>query len=423
MTIVRWIFAVLIVGLVGMAAMKGLRPRPTPPTKVHTATAARTTITHTVSGAGKLEPLRKVNVSANITGTLLDLNVGIGSKVKKDDILGHIDASRYTAQMSAQKAQVSAALSDVQRERANLAKLRADAERLEKLVDKGAANVSDLEQAHAAVRAAEASVAAAESRVQIASGGVAEAQKTLDWATLRAPVDGTVLAVNHRVGERLRGSDFAEDVILVLGSVSEMEVRIEIGEHDVVHIKPDQKATVDIDAIPDHPIRGHVIDNGRDAIVKNAGTDSEVTTFPVWIALDDPPPEALSGMSAQVSIATESHDNVVSVPIQAVTVRAAEGTPKTDSKSETGPQVASPQPHGNKLEKVVFVVKQDGTLEKRKIVVGLTSESLIEIVSGLDANDVVVDGPYRTLARQLSDGDAVEVEKDDEGKGPAARKP
>jgi HlyD family secretion protein len=279
--------------------------------------------------------------------------------------------------------------------------------------------VSDLEQAHALVRAAEASVAAAESRVQIASGGLQEAQKNVDWATLRAPIDGTVLAVNHRVGERIRGSDFSEDVVLVLGAVTKMEVRIEIGEHDIVHIKPDQKATVELDAVPDKTIRGHVLDWGRDAIVKNAGTDSEVTTFPVWIALDDPPPEALSGMSAQVSIATESHDDAIAVPIQAVTVRAGGDTPKADTKSETGPQVPSPQPRAGKLDKVVFVVKQDGTVEKRKVTVDLTSETMIQIVNGLDPGETVVDGPYRTLARQLNDGDAVEVEKDDDAKGSA----
>lgn len=413
MTIVRWIFALLIIAAVGMAALNGLKPRPTPPTKVRTTRATRTVITHTVSGAGKLEPLHKVNVSANITGTLIDLQVGIGSKVTKGQYLGQIDTSRYQNQVAQQKAQVQAAQADVNRERHNLTKLRADADRIDKLVQRGAAGVSELEQAHAAVRAAEAGLAAAQSRVQMANAGLGESKQTLDWATLRAPVDGTVLAVNHRVGERVRGSDFAEDVVLVLGSVNDMEVRVEVGEHDVVHIKPDEKALIEIDAMPNVAIHGHVVDSGRDAIVKNAGTDSEVTTFPVWIALEDAPPGALSGMSAQVTVSTETRDNVVAVPIQAVTARSAD-EPKAAAPTETGIAGAPPTPpRGGKLEKVVFVVKADGTVEKRRVVIGLSSETHLEIREGLAEGEEVVEGPYRTLARTLRDGDAIVVDNEE----------
>ena len=76
-------------------------------------------------------------------------------------------------------------------------------------------------------------------------------------------------------GERIRGSELSEDVVLVIGSVEKMEVKIEVGEHDVVFVNPGQKALIEIDALPDVAISGHVIDNARDAIVKNAGTDNE----------------------------------------------------------------------------------------------------------------------------------------------------
>ncbi|HEY5948317.1 MAG TPA: biotin/lipoyl-binding protein, partial [Kofleriaceae bacterium] len=98
MTIGRWIFAAVIIGLVAMVAMKSLQPRPQPTTKVQSATATRTSITRSVSGAGKLEPVHKVNVSSNITGTLLDLKVGIGSKVTKGEVIAQIDTSLYQAQ-------------------------------------------------------------------------------------------------------------------------------------------------------------------------------------------------------------------------------------------------------------------------------------------------------------------------------------
>jgi HlyD family secretion protein len=218
---------------------------------------------------------------------------------------------------------------------------------------------------------------------------------------VKAPIDGTVLAVDHRVGERVRGSDFAEDVILVLGSLTEVDIRFEVGEHDVVFIKPGQPAVVELDAFPGQLLPGTVIDSGRDAIVKNAGTENEVTTFPVWVSLTVPPAQALSGMSAQITISTETHDHVIAVPIQAVTVRPAEATGSGSGEAE---------PHGKrKLDKVVFVIK-DGVIHKRIVEVGLSSETQVEIVKGLAEGEVVVEGPYRTLARELVDGAPVQAE-------------
>jgi HlyD family secretion protein len=414
MTVFRWIFAALILGFVVMTAMKGMKPKEPPPTSVQTAKAEKATVTRTVSAAGKLEPVHKVNVSSNITGVLVDLQVGIGSVVKKGQYLGQIDTSNYRSRVDQQRSQSSAASADVARAEASLNKLKADAARMAALAERGAGNAADLAQAKDAVRIGEAEVTAAKSRSDVAKAQVSEAQYSLSWATLKAPVDGTVLAVNHRVGERVRGSDFNEDVVMVLGSLNEMDVRIEVGEHDVVFIKQGQAATIEVDSLPDQVLKGKVIDSGRDAIVKNAGTDNEVTTFPVWVTLDNPPETALSGMSAQVSIATETKGDVVAVPIQAVTVRpaAAPQPAPTEGPTLKGPSPAPPSmPVGNpksKLEKVVFVVK-DGKVARRKVTTGLSSESLVEIVDGLAAGDEVVEGPYRTLARQLEDGQRVQV--------------
>jgi HlyD family secretion protein len=410
MTVFRWIFAALVVGLAFMVAMAGMKPRQPPPTQVQIGKAEKMTVTRTVAAAGKLEPVHKVNVSSNITGVLVDLQVGIGSVVKKGQVVGQIDTSNYRSRVDQQRSASDAAGADVLRAVANLNKLKADAGRMKALAERGAGNAADLAQAEDAVRIAEAELQAFKSRSDVARAAMSEAQFSLSWATLKAPVDGTVLNVNHRVGERVRGSDFAEDVILTLGSMTDMDVRIEVGEHDVVFIKEGQSATIEVDSLPEHPLHGKVIDRGRDAIVKNPGTDNEVTTFPVWVSLDDLPANGtvLSGMSAQVSVATESKADVVAVPIQAVTVRSANAPQPTpsDSPSLKGPTPPPPSmPIGSpktKLDKVVFVVK-DGEVQKRKVTTGITSESHIEIVDGLSAGDEVVVGPYRVLARQLED--------------------
>ena len=404
MTIGRWIFAIVIIGLVAMVGMKSLQPRPEPTTTVQSATAAKTSITRSVSGAGKLEPVHKVNVSSNITGTLLDLKVGIGSKVTKGETIAQIDTSLYQAQAEQQRAQLRASESAVASARENLKYLGDEEVRLQKLHAAGVVSESELTKGASSKTVALSDLQAAENRAEMSRAALAQAQNALNWATVKAPIDGSVLAVNHRAGERVRGSDFAEDVILVLGSLTEVDIRLEVGEHDVVYIKPGQSASVEIDAFPGQTLAGTVIDSGRDAIVKNAGTENEVTTFPVWVSLTVPPVRVLSGMSAQVTISTETHDDVVAVPIQAVTVRpgdqAAEGS---GSPGSGAPRVK------RKLDKVVFVIV-DGVVHKRVVEVGLSSETHVEIVKGLKAGEVVVEGPYRTLARELTDGMRVTAE-------------
>lgn len=398
MTIARWIFALLIVGLVGMVAMKSLQPRPERTTNVQSVAATRASITRSVSGAGKLEPVHKVNVSSNITGVLLDLSVGIGSKVTKGQTIAQIDTSLYRAQAEQQRAQLQAAEAAVVGARANLKYLTDEAEREKKLSASGVVSEAELTKAISSRDLAVSELSAAESRASMSRAALAQAQNALNWATVKAPIDGTVLAVNHRVGERVRGSDFAEDVILVLGSLGEVDIRLEVGEHDVVFIQPGQSAVVEIDAFPGQVFAGTVIDSGRDAIVKNAGTENEVTTFPVWVALTVPPVRVLSGMSAQVTISTETHPNVVAVPIQAVTVRPADG-----------PQGSAAGGAKHKLDKVVFVI-DGGVVHKRVVEVGLSSETHVEITKGLKEGEVIVEGPYRTLARDLADGMRITAE-------------
>jgi HlyD family secretion protein len=412
MTIARWIFAVVIIGLVAMVAMKSLQPRPQPKMTVQAATATTMSITRSVSGAGKLEPIHKVNVSSNITGTLLDLKVAIGSKVTKGDVIAQIDTSLYQAQAQQQRAQLRAAEATVIGARGNLKYLNDEEARLRKLLAAGVVSEAELTKAESSKTLAQSELSAAENRSAMSRASLAQAQNALNWATVKAPISGSVLAVNHRVGERVRGSDFAEDVILTLGSLTEVDIRLEVGEHDVVFIKPGQPATVEIDAFPGNLLVGSVMDSGRDAIVKNAGTENEVTSFPVWVSLAVPPVRVLSGMSAQVTISTETHDNVVAVPIQAVTVRPADDKvePVGSGSGSAGSAIASARSK-RKLDKVVFVIV-DGTIHKRVVEVGLSSETHVEIVKGLKSGEVVVEGPYRTLARELEDGMSVMVESD-----------
>jgi HlyD family secretion protein len=410
------IFSAAFVLAIAAVVVASLRPRPEPPLAIQAATSRRGPITRLVTAAGKLQAATEVKLSSNITGDLLELGVKEGDHVKKGQILGRIDARRYAAQTQQQEAARSSAVADRDMQKVQVAQLEQDLARVERLTGSGNASPAELETARSNLAAGKARVDAAQGRIDQTDAALREARHFFSMTTLTAPIDGVVTKREKQVGERVRGSDFSEDVILVISTLSQMEAKVEVGEHEVVYVKEGDPAEIEIDAFPDRKFPAQVVEVARNATVKNAGTDAEVTTFPVRLALTEPVPGALPGMSGQASIATDTHDSAIAVPIQAVTVRpekdlAAGGTKAADDKPPpTAAPGAGKKPRREPLRKVVFVI-QDGVAKVRPVETGLASETEIEIVSGLGEGEKVVEGPYRILSRDLTDGRRVTEEK------------
>lgn len=431
MTKGRWILAVIILVMVGLATAQGLKPRPPPPVDVSTATVTRQDLTQTVNAAGHLQARETVKVSSNVTGDLLSLSVKEGDQVKEGQVLGQIDKRLGEAQVAQFRGAVAAAMAQTAQVEATIEQDKRDVARLEKLVAENLATLSDLEKAQTQLRLDEARRTAQRQIAAQNQGQLETALYNLSRATLKAPVEGTILELYHKVGERIRGSDFSEDVVLLIGGLNEMEVKAEVGEHEVVSIAAGNEATVDIDALPDKQFKGRVVAVAKNAQIKNPGTDAEVTTFFVRVALEHPPEGALPGMSAAVSIATATRANAITVPIQAITSRQpkpSEGQEKpAEAQVTRAGEGAPPSPASGKPKpsKVVFVVK-DGKVEMRSVKTGIASRTHVEILEGLAEGDVIVDGPYRTLAREINDGQNVkELPKGGPGgdeKGPSGER-
>ncbi|HYY52222.1 MAG TPA: efflux RND transporter periplasmic adaptor subunit [Myxococcales bacterium] len=437
MTKGRWILAGVVVALVGFATVMGLRPKPPPPVEVTTSVAKKGTVTRIVTAAGHLQARETVKVSSNVTGDLLSLSVKEGDRVTRGQVLGQIDKRLYETQVAQYRGAVASARAAIAQIEVAIEQDRRDADRMRKLADEKLASAAELDKVVTQVKVDEGKLASQKELVAQNVGQLETALYNLSRATLTAPIDGTVLELQHKVGERIRGSDFSEDVVMLMGGLADMEVKAEVGEHEVVAIHVGDEAAVDIDAIPDKQFKGHVVAVGKNAQIKNPGTDAEVTTFFVRVGLDVPPEGALPGMSSAVSISTATHDNVVMVPIQAVTSREAkkkeqkaaprEGEMKV-ADSTTASTVASA---GNgkdeppmkastgkpKPVKVVFVVDKDGAAQMREVQTGIASRTDVEILSGVNEGDTVVDGPYRTLARELQEGQKVKPQKPGQGSG------
>jgi len=428
MTKGRWILAGLVVALVGFATVMGLRPKAPPPVEVTTSAAKKGTVTRVVTAAGHLQARETVKVSSNVTGDLLSLSVKEGDHVNRGQVLGQIDKRFYETQVTQFRGAVASARASIAQIEVAIEQDKRDVERMRRLTDERLASAAELDKLVTQLKMDEGRLAAQKELVAQNVGQLETALYNLSRATLTAPIDGTVLELSHKVGERIRGSDFSEDVVMLMGGLADMEVKAEVGEHEVVAIHVGDDTAAEIDAIPDKQFKGHVVAVGKNAQIKNPGTDAEVTTFFVRVGLDVPPESALPGMSSAVSISTATHDNVVMIPIQAVTSREAkkkeqkaperegsmkvaeaQAAPATPVKPDEPPvKAATGKP---KPVKVVFVVDKDGNAQMREVHTGIASRTDVEILDGVQEGDTVVDGPYRTLARELQDGQKVKQSK------------
>jgi HlyD family secretion protein len=417
------VFVLAVIGIVGAS----LAPKKDPPVTVQTSTVRKGPITRKVSAAGKLQAATQVKLSSNLSGDLLELPVREGDKIKKGQFIGRIDSRRYEAQVHQREAMEQSARSDLSVEEVNLARLDADVKRVQRLVKQDSASTAEMEKVVAERDGAAARVQSAKDRIKNASASLSEARFLLSFTTLTAPIDGILTSRLKQVGERVRGSDFNEDPIVIIATLSSMEMKVEVGEHEVVHLHEGDAAEIEIDAFPDRKFPAQVIEIAKNATVKNAGTEAEVTTFPVRIALTVPVPGALPGMSGQATISTETHDQALIVPLQAVSVRTEKQLSAGKEPKDGGPPEPEPAGTATKkatrepLQKVIFVV-EDGKARVRRVETGLASENDIELVSGVKEGEVIVEGPYKLLSRELADGKAVKTEKPEKEKEKAAPK-
>ncbi len=391
----------LLLGVTGIT-VGGLKHRPPPAVEAEFAKAHKANITRVVSGAGKVNSVTTVKISSNLSGDLVKLPVKAASPVKRGQVLGQIDPIRFQAAAKQASAAQSAARADMQLSEVDLARTR-----VESLIKKGLASRSEFEKIKADRDSAIARVSSARERHAQAKAAHEEAENNLSKTTLVSPIDGTVIELTREIGERVRGSDFSEDVVMTLAALNTMEVKIEVSEHEVVYLREGQKADVSVDALEGQTFEGTVTEIARKALIKNPGTEQEVTSFPIKVALATAPPGVYPGMSAEVRVAAEKRDGAVVVPIQSVTVRAEKSLPDSPAPVEGARTTLSAKKSSDLLAKVVFVVDSEGRARARRVRTGIATDSDLEIMEGLQEGDKVVSGPYRLLSKDLKDGDWV----------------
>jgi len=406
-----WIsIAVLVVAVIAFMVYKSKHKDTRPMVTTEAAEVRR--LVATVSATGEVEPVDQVKVSAEIPGRIEQLTVKEGDRVEKGQFLVELDSRTYMAALES-------ATSGLRSARGQKDKADADLRRVRELVSKGMASQADLDAASSAAElyAGQLDQAVAEEN---------RARENLGKTRISAPMSGSVSVLNKEVGELTLGSQFQEDVILVVADLSKMQVRSRVDENDIVGVKLGDSASVEIDAFPDTTFRGAVAEISQSATQKNADTQGK--DFDVKVEITDTVKGIRPGMSATVDIATDYRDSVLSVSLQCVAVRdkeqgkAVELQEKEKKKStrevvaqvKAGVADSSQAMTRDKLQEGVFVMVADSAVWK-PVKTGLASDRYIEVTEGIAAGDTVINGPYRLLARDLANGAKVKVKGPEKG--------
>jgi len=388
---------------------------------VQTAKAGREKIVETVTATGRIQPKTQVKISADVAAKIIDLSIKEGEWVEKGDLLVQLDRERYTAAKESADANKRAIESNAVLAEENKLKAEKDYTRTKELFERKLESEAILDQTYAAAQVEKARYKSALEQVEQARAVLKQAQDDLSKTTIFAPMSGTISKLNKEVGEIALGSQFQEDVILIISNLSGMEALVNVDENDVVSVAVGDSATIEVDALPSKVFNGVVSEIASSATITGSGTTDQKTEFEVKISIENPGKELRPGMTASSDIVTETRENVIGIPIQCVTVRTPDQLKSKDPQAEGDVAIAdtlSEQeyvPDKDGFVEVVFIVV-DGQTKAKQVKTGIQSETHIEIVEGLTENDEIVTGNYRAISQILQNNSQVVVEKNGQKK-------
>lgn len=383
--------------------------------EVRAERVTRRDLVATVTASGKIEPKRKVDISADVPGRVVELAVEEGQMVAAGDLLLRIDPTQYEAAVRRAEAAVSQAQAQASQARASLLRAQTDLRRAEQLTrDEDLIPRQQLEGARSDVAVAQASYEAARHAINQSQAALVEARDQLAKTTIRAPMAGRVTRVNIEEGETaiIGTMNNPGSLLLTVADLGEMEAKVKVDETDVPSISIGDSATVSIDAFPNQTFTGRVTRIANSSLA-NAATgqvaaDGQSVDFEVVITLDAPPAELRPDLSATAEIITDMRSQALAIPILALTVRDPDGMKlRGEGEEDEGGSAARRAQREQEEVEGVYVVEA-GKAKWVPVEVGIAGDRYFEVVSGLRGNEQVVSGTY-TAIRNLQANQPVKV--------------
>ena len=449
----KWIVGILVLLIAAVGGFAAYRFNQAAVISVQTGKAVRQDLAQVVTASGEIKPRNYVNIgtNANVPSRITDILVVEGQRVSKGQLLARLESVQPEAEVAAQRAQVSSTEADsaaaesalkasdenirtaqatIDRAKADLEQARINFDRYQKLWDEKLIARQEfdqrriaLEASQAAVREAEArllqfraqrqqsqaSLSAAQRRITLAQANLRRASDVLARTQAVAPLNGMVTNLPVRVGETVVPGiqNSPSSLIMTIADMSVITAEVKVDETDIVNVQLDQIAEVTIDAIPNRTFRGKVIEIGNTALLRSSGlaasqsavSSQEAKDFKVVVAIENPPDEIRPGLSCTARITTATRQNVVTIPIQALTVRQ-KGDLEPEKKG--APPSTMPEKERKKELQGVFIVKGEKA-EFREVKTGITGATEIEVTSGLEAGEQIITGSYKVIRTLRND--------------------
>lgn len=512
------IIAVAAVAVLGLIVVISIFARGKDEPEVTTVKIdVRPELKSTVTASGEVRPIRYVNLTSEVQGRIVEINVNPGDHVMTGQPLVRVDPTQLESSAEAQAATAQAALSDVQNARASVTSAQANVQqaqaalaaseaqlaqarqdvntaqttvdraqvdlataqrelkRTTDLIESGVASRSEydaaqdrlktaqvalntaraqLESSKIAVKESEARVNQQRQAVNQTQVSVTQAQRSVSASESRAsaqqallrgqssqrykattlsPLTGVVVDIPARVGQ-FAVAGLSTTSLMTIADMTTINVEVNVDETEIAQVEEGQTAKVKVDAMGDKELEGVVTQKNPLAVSRSDTTGTglgnrvnvqEAKEFKVVIELKNVPNDVRDGlrpgMTSTATITTKTKNNVLAVPLQAIVEKSPSPTP-TPANAPAG-QTPAPQPVGERPKEIkgVYIIDDKRKAKFVPIETGITGESDIEVVSGLQPNMKVITGPSRVL-RTLKDGDAVKEQVNKPGATPGEEK-
>src|SRR6266567_932548 len=298
-------------------------------TEVRFETVGRRDLIAAVTASGKIQPKKKVDISADITGRITRIAVREGDLVTKGQFLLQIDPTIYQANLQQAEATLASSQAAAVQAKANRDQAERALKRTKELRDQNPNLISpeQLEQAQTAFEVADANLTAAQHQVDQARAAVRSARDNLRKTTLVAPMSGRVTRLPVEEGEVAVPSTFSKDIglLMTISDLSVIQAKVQVDETDVVRLHLGDSVEVSIDAFPDTAFVGRVTKVSNSS-TQNPGSSApgqndRAVDYEVEVTLHHPPSDVRPDLSATARIVTDTRKHALSIPIISLTVR------------------------------------------------------------------------------------------------------
>jgi HlyD family secretion protein len=377
-------------------------------TEVRLEQVARRDLVSAVTASGKIEAKTSVDISADITGRIIQIAVREGDAVKRGQFLLQIDPAQYQAAVARAQGVVASTQAVLLQTKASRDQAQRAWNRARQLTELGDNLIAPetAEQAQTALEVAEANYQSTKAQLEQSRAGLQEAKDNLSKTRLTAPISGRVVRLAVEQGEVAVPGTFSREtgLLMTIADLSVILAKVQVDETDVVRLTQKDSAEITIDAYPDTTFNGRVTKVSHSAKLTPtqtaSGSNDRAVDFDVEITLQAPPADIRPDLSTTARIVTDTRDNVISIPIIALTVRDHEKIP---NESDSNPPVDTLRAKFRKREAEGVFVVRNGVATFRPVKVGVAGDEYFEVTDGLREGETIVAGTYQAI-RDLKDG-------------------